>query len=115
MTAMSLRKCLGMLCIAVNTLGIVLELFEYSPLTMLILPSAVLHVLLYIAGAFWLSEDASRNKRMIAALLSAIAALYVTVSTLVSLHNITPMHIINFFYLPLAVVLYISVLRETKE
>ncbi len=111
---MTQRKFFGFLCIGLNSLGLILKLFEYKLLVMLTTPPIILHILLYIVGAFWLSEEASRNKRMISALLTCIAAGYVAFSSLITLRAVTPIAILNFLYLPLAVVLYVTVLREGK-
>ncbi len=112
---MTLRKFLGILCIGINILGLLLELKELGFIAMLFSPATLLHILLFVTGGFWLSPDASRNKRMVTALASAFAAGYLLFHNLISLRAVTPMAILNFCYLPLTVLLFAVVIREGKD
>ncbi len=112
---MTQRKFLGILCIGINVLGLLLELVELGFIAMLFSPATLLHILLFVTGGFWISSDASRNKRMITALASALAAGYLLFNNLISVRGVTPMAILNFCYLPLTVFLFAVVIREGKD
>ncbi len=110
-----MKKILGWLCVAVSIVGIVANLIYFGVLSTLFdLPRLAQHLSMIISGYLCTSAEHSKKKQIIMGLLSGILSMAVFISTLIRLSYVDPSVILCLCYFPLAVVLYIAILKSDK-